>query len=316
MRFRHPSVRRRPRRWDQAVAARHRSVPRPDRPDNGRHPDRGLPGGSRPAVRHHLLEQQPQRLAQADIDGREGLIEQEHAWAWRQGTGQPDALSLSSGEGLGPPIGESLQLQALKPERHLPCPLGSTRQSVGDVRRHTQMREERIVLEQESNPALARWQIDSVIGVEPNGVAELDTTSLRRLQTRQEPQQGRLAAPGGPISAVIPVDGTSIPIRNRKPAREKSTLARRSWLPDSASRDPRSKIRHRSSPTDLCGPIRLSGFIRHAPANAVTGRAPERVGPEAATIGWHSRNCRPTPGCRWRATVSRSSRGGYRRASG
>ena len=71
------------------------------------------------------------------------------------------------------------------------------RETEGDVLVNGHVGPERIVLEQETDAALVRRDVDAERAVENDGVADGDAPARRGLETRDHAQRGRFAAAGG-----------------------------------------------------------------------------------------------------------------------
>ncbi len=97
------------------------------------------------------LEFQLHLLAQFQVQGAEGFVEQQDAGAADQGAGERDPLALAARELGGPPGAVALQADLGERLTGLPQPLGlghlADLQGVGDVLLHRHVREERVVLE-------------------------------------------------------------------------------------------------------------------------------------------------------------------------
>jgi hypothetical protein len=63
----------------------------------------------------------------------------------------------------------------------------------GDVGAHAEVREERVVLKDESHPPLLGWQRDAALCVEPRLAVERDTAAARLGEPGDDAQDGRLA---------------------------------------------------------------------------------------------------------------------------
>jgi hypothetical protein len=60
------------------------------------------------------------------------------------------------------------------------------------------MRKQRVILEEQTNAALARGHIDSQQGIKQHAPVQHDATAIRLLQPRDRPQRHRLARAGRP----------------------------------------------------------------------------------------------------------------------
>ena len=132
------------------------------------------------------------RAAQAGIEVRERLVEQQHRRLEDERARERDALLLAAGE---------LARQALvhrhqADRRHRRAgPLARQRagdagdaQAVGDVGEHVHVRKERVALEHHADVALGRRQIGDV------AAGDDDPAAGRRLEPGDHPQRRRLAA--------------------------------------------------------------------------------------------------------------------------
>ena len=132
------------------------------------------------------------------VECRERLVEQEHGRVARERPRERDALPLAPREIAGPCAGEVRDPEALE---QLVDPLPAAE---GDVAADVEVREERVLLEDEPDRAALRRQVDPRRGVEP-GV---------RRRARSRPRSGRSSpaiarstldfpAPDGPTSASV-----------------------------------------------------------------------------------------------------------------
>ena len=140
-----------------------------------------------------------QRLAGGGVQRRERLVEQEQAGPRRQRPGQGHALLLAAGE-LGRPAPQ--QRAHAEPLGQLPHPGGPLRsrqpvEPVAEVGRHRQVREERVLLEEQSHPAGLRRHVDAARPVEPGLLAEADEAGVGAIQPGQRAQHRGLAGARG-----------------------------------------------------------------------------------------------------------------------
>jgi hypothetical protein len=142
-----------------------------------------------------LLELVLHRLAQLEVEGAEGLVEEEHRRPVDQRARQGDALPLAARELTGSPVADAGQMHEV--ERLVgPAPRlgrGDPRhaQAEHDVLPHGHVREERVVLEDGvDRPVEGRHAVDGP-------AAEQDLARGRLLEARDGAQRRRLAATGG-----------------------------------------------------------------------------------------------------------------------
>src|SRR5690606_32287840 len=139
-----------------------------------------------------------QLLAHLGVEGAEGLVEQQHLGLHGQRPRQGHALSLASGKLRRIAVGQPLQLDQLQqlidpsPNFRLLGPLAPRpyAQPEGDVVEHRHVAEQRIVLEDEANLALAHMDVGRVFAVKQ------DLAGVGPLQASNDAQQGRLARTG------------------------------------------------------------------------------------------------------------------------
>ena len=134
-------------------------------------------------------------LAELEVEGAEGLVEEEHAGPVDEGAGQRDALALPTGE-LPRPAGAEVRQPHLLQRLHgagtalLAADLLDA-QAVLDVLEDAHVREQRVVLEHRVDVA--------VVGLGRGHVppAELDAPRRRGLEAGDHPQDRRLAGARG-----------------------------------------------------------------------------------------------------------------------
>ncbi len=111
--------------------------------------------------------------ARVGVERRERLVEQQHRRVARERPRQRDPLALAAGEVAGTGAGEVRDPEALEQLVH------SRAAAEGDVAADVEMREERVLLEDEPDgPPLGR-QIDAGVAVEPGGRSKRDLPLLR-----------------------------------------------------------------------------------------------------------------------------------------
>jgi hypothetical protein len=99
-------------------------------------------------------------LAQLEVEGAQGLVEQQHPGAVDEGAGQRHPLPLAAGQLPRPPAAEAAEpdrvQRLLGPGLALGLAHALHHQAVGDVLRHRHVREERVVLEDRVHVAVER----------------------------------------------------------------------------------------------------------------------------------------------------------------
>ena len=146
-----------------------------------------------------LVVQPPQPsaqfLAHLGVERAEGLVEQQHLRLDRERARQGDALALAAGELRGIAVGEAVELHELQQLVHARADLGFGRplaprlhaQPEGDVLEHRHVAEQRVMLEDETDLALAHADGARVLAVEQH------LAGVRRLQPGDDAQQRGLA---------------------------------------------------------------------------------------------------------------------------
>src|SRR5690606_24208123 len=140
----------------------------------------------------------PQFGTYLGIQRTERLIQQQYLGLHRQRPGERDTLALAAGQLRGQAVGGPVQLYHLQQVHDFPANLRLARpltagfdgQAVGDILIDAHMLEQRIVLEDEADAALADVQIGGVLTM------ETDTPAVRLLQSGNDPQQSGLARAG------------------------------------------------------------------------------------------------------------------------
>ena len=133
------------------------------------------------------------------IEGTERFVEQQHARLDGQRAGQRHPLPLAARKLGRIALAEARELHQLQQVGDAALDLGLGRprgarpdlEAVGDVLRHVEMAEQRVVLEHEADAAVAHRQRRGVL------VVEQDAAGRRRLQPGDQPQEGRLARARG-----------------------------------------------------------------------------------------------------------------------
>ncbi len=127
-----------------------------------------------------------QILAHFGVECAEGFVEQKQFGFDREGAGQRDTLALATGKLSGIAVCDSLELHQSEQLFHAPRNFGPRRplgarphfQPESDVSRHRHMPEQRIVLEDESRPAVAGRYPEPILAFERHrsGIGALQTT--------------------------------------------------------------------------------------------------------------------------------------------
>jgi hypothetical protein len=136
-------------------------------------------------------------VAEAGVEGGEGLVQKERLRAGRQGAGQRHPLLLPAGEHVGVSAGVGFEADAGEGFGHLPAALAARHaaEAEGDVLRHRQVREQGVVLEHETDPALFGRDFAARFG--EHGAVQFDAAGLQGFQAGDEAEQGGLAVAGG-----------------------------------------------------------------------------------------------------------------------
>ena len=148
--------------------------------------DRGLRGPQHP---HDVG---PDADPQGRVQGRERLVQQDHRWADRQGPGQGHPLLLAARQfvRVAPAeAGQADQLQQFRDPGRAPL---APAQPERDVARHRQVREQRRLLRDVTDPAALGRHVRTRAGHHP--ARQPDLAGLRPLEAGQDPQQRGLAA--------------------------------------------------------------------------------------------------------------------------
>ena len=143
--------------------------------------------------RQQVVQLGPQIVAQARIQRRQRLVQQQDARLDRQGPGQGHALALAARDLVDPALGEMGDAHQLK---HPPDPrvaLGpgdaAQAQAVADIASHGHVGKQGVGLEHHADAAALDRQRRHILVVEPDAPA-----GVRPLQPRDQAQQGGLAA--------------------------------------------------------------------------------------------------------------------------
>ena len=137
-------------------------------------------------------ELRPHRRLRVRVERGERLVEQQHRRVSRQRSGERDSLTLSTREVGWTSAGERGDPEALEQLPHAPPA------AEADVRLDGQVREERVLLEDEPDRAPLRRERDPSLGIEPGLRTELDPARGRPEQSRDRAQDARLPRSGRP----------------------------------------------------------------------------------------------------------------------
>ena len=122
------------------------------------------------------------------VERRERLVEQEHRRLPRNGASERDPLALAARDhawALPGKMSYSEPLHDLADPRRIP----STKR---DVRAHREVREQRVILKDESDRALFRRHVNTRCRVEPAGSIQSHHPALRAQQASDHAQRGGL----------------------------------------------------------------------------------------------------------------------------
>ncbi|MCY1280138.1 hypothetical protein D9M70_289160 [compost metagenome] len=159
-----------------------------------------------------LLQLALHLLAQLQVEGAEGFVEQQHPWTVDQGAGQGHTLALTAGELY------RLTLAVATEGDHVEGFFGALEtfgladafdfQAVGDVVANVHVREQRVILEHGVHVALVRRQAGGLLAMNTDGAR------ARLFKTGNQAQTGGLARAGRPQHgeklAVLDVDGNPV----------------------------------------------------------------------------------------------------------
>ena len=143
-------------------------------------------------------QDQPERGAQRLVERGQGLVEQQDARSRDDRPGERDALTLPTGQGVGPAPGELAQLDGLErlgDERPSACGrhLRAT-QRVGDVVRHAEVGPHGVVLEDHAEPAFLGREVYPV--ADEGAVADPDRARRGAFEPGDGAEEGGLAGTG------------------------------------------------------------------------------------------------------------------------
>ena len=131
-------------------------------------------------------------FAQLLVERGQRLVKQQHPRPARQRAGQRHALLLATGKLVGLTLLEPIELQEPHHVRHARLDLQARHrhalQAEGDVVARRKMGKKSIVLEHHVHGTLMRQNTRDIVAVEQ------DTAFVRRLESREHPQQRGLAA--------------------------------------------------------------------------------------------------------------------------
>ncbi len=162
----------------------------------------GERGGVAEVVRHEQrgevqLREQVLQLSADDAAGlcverRERLVEEQHGRVARQRASEGDTLALAAGDGIRALAREMVDAEALQ---QLAGPIASAERHVLPDR---QVREQRVLLEDEADRPLVGVERDPLGAVEPRVLPERDAPAIGTAQPGDRPQHGRLPGSGRP----------------------------------------------------------------------------------------------------------------------
>ena len=136
-----------------------------------------------------------QAAAQLHVQVGEGLVEQQQARLRRQGAGQRDTLLLAAGEFVRVALAQVAELDQIEQLAGDALALGVLADAEGDVLRHGQVREQRVVLEDHADAP--RFRRLGEAGAGDHFARQADLALADRLETGDGAQGGGLAAAGG-----------------------------------------------------------------------------------------------------------------------
>ena len=139
-----------------------------------------------------LLELGAHTRARVRVERGHRLVEQQHRGIACERPGQRDPLALAARELLGP---RPRQVRDPEPLEQL---VHAVAAAEADVRLDGEVREERVLLEDQPDPPLFRGQIHATLGVEQHLVPEHDPPPARPDEAGDRAQRGRLARPRRP----------------------------------------------------------------------------------------------------------------------
>src|SRR5690606_3456359 len=218
----------------------------------------------------------PELRTQAGVQGAERLIQQYQRWARRQCPGDRDPLLLPARKLVRHPVavlGEPDQGQDLF---HPTGPPLAAAQAVGHVAGHRQVREQGALLRHHRHPPPLRGDVHA--RASHQAVPDADLTGVYPFEAGHAPQQGGLAAAGGPED------------RGECPGRHIQVEAvQRAHRPIPLADPPYGQIRHRSPPLRST-PLRLASNQVGTAARATSRAAYGAAAAYSATVVWvHTR---------------------------
>jgi hypothetical protein len=110
----------------------------------------------------------------------------------RERSGECYPLALAARDAGRPYVGERLDAEAGEQLVHALPP------SEGDVLANGHVREERVLLEHQPDPAPLGGEVDAARGVEPRSPVQSDAPALGAKEAGDGTEQARLPRPGGP----------------------------------------------------------------------------------------------------------------------
>ena len=135
------------------------------------------------------------------VEGSERLVEQQHAGVGRESTRERDPLAFTARQLRRPGAGPVLEPDAFDPTHRTPSSLRAAGAPGPQPKRHVvedaQVGEEEVILEHEADGPLLGRDVASGRRLFERLALELDTAGLNRDESRDGPQQGRLAGPVG-----------------------------------------------------------------------------------------------------------------------
>ena len=152
---------------------------------------------ARPVVQ--FAQPAPEIATDLGVERAERLVQQEHTRVDGKGARKRDALTLPARELGGTALAKATQLHEIEKFADAAVDLGAGRtcaprphaQPIRHVLRHRLVPEERVMLEDEADTALAHRQARGVL------VIEQQPAGCRRLEARDQAQQRGLARAGG-----------------------------------------------------------------------------------------------------------------------
>src|SRR5579875_1537513 len=142
--------------------------------------------------------------------GGKRLNEQKRLRINRQGPSQRRALLLAAGKLPGITIFQSLKLNPSQLLRHSLSGFvtGQVAQAEADVFRHRHVREERVILQEESHAAFAAGEINPALRIEKRSAIQNNPATAGRFETRNRAQRHAFARAGRPQNSQCLLSGT------------------------------------------------------------------------------------------------------------